>query len=135
MFIIFLISGFVHAAPETATSMVPRGKLVENYGRDFIIKTTAGTKIGIEFTLGGKLQEASGKNLNQGDELEPGEGLISLSSAAHKLTEKGLKPQGYWTLEEDKSLGWIYELEESIVEAKSGKILKLKSSSPLSLNQ
>ena len=114
----------VFAATDVALSMVPRGKLVETTGRDFIIKTTAGTKIGIEFTREGKLEEAKGVNLNKGDELEPGDGLLSLSSVAQILQGTGVKPQGYWMLEMDKDMGWVYEVAGKIISAKTGRILK-----------
>lgn len=113
-----------NAAPDVAVSMVPKGRLVETIGRDFIIKTTAGTKIGIEFSRDGKFKEAKGVNLNKGDELEPGDGLLSLSSVAQILQKSGLKPQGYWMLENDKKMGWIYEFEEKTVNATNGQILK-----------
>jgi hypothetical protein len=107
-----------------ALSMVPRGKLVDTIGRDYIIKTPAGTKIEIEFKRSGKFDEAKGQNLNKGDELEPGEGLISLSSAAQILNATGKKPEGHWRLEEDPDLGWIYELKMTIIHAKTGKIIQ-----------
>jgi hypothetical protein len=105
--------------------MVPRGKVIETYGRDFIVKTPAGTKINIEFNLNGKFQEASGKNLDKGDNLEPGDGLLSLSTAAQSLQKEGLSPNGFWNLEEDSKLGWIYEFESALVDATSGKIVKI----------
>ncbi len=117
------LSTCVFAATDIALSMVPRGKLVETIGRDFVIKTPAGTKIGIEFTRDGRLEEAKGVNLNKGDELEPGDGLLSLSSVAQILQSTGFKPQGYWMLEQDKDMGWIYEFEGKIVNAKTGKII------------
>ena len=108
--------------PETAISMVPRGRLEEHVGRDVIIKTLAGTKITIGFQRSGDLKEAKGRNLNAGDELEPGEGLISLSSAAQKIPRKDYK--GHWILEKDKELGWIYEIDSRIISARSGSMLK-----------
>jgi hypothetical protein len=111
------------ATPETAISMVPHGKLVDQTGRDFVIKTKAGTKIGIEFKRSGLFEEAKGLNLNKGDELEPGEGLLSLSSAAQKLVKKGIKPQGYWMLDKDETHGWVYEFENTIINAKTGEII------------
>lgn len=119
-----ILSTGAFAATDIALSMVPRGKLVETIGRDFVIKTPAGTKIGIEFTRDGKLEEAKGVNLNRGDELEPGDGLLSLSSVAQILNGTGIKPQGHWMLEQDKEMGWVYEFEGNIVSAKTGKILK-----------
>ncbi len=120
--ILFSSSAF-SLTPETALSMVPRGKLIDQSGRDFIIKTTAGTKIGVEFRRNGKFEEAKGLNLNRGDELEPGEGLISLSSAAHALVQKGITPQGHWVLDQDEKHGWVYEFENTLVDAKSGKLI------------
>lgn len=105
-----------------ALSMVPRGKVDIQQGRDFTIKSLAGTKIKIEFRRTGKFEEAFGDNLNKGDELEPGEGMISLSSAAQKLQEKGIKPEGHWSLEHDPKFGWIYEMNhQHIIDAKTGK--------------
>ena len=113
------------AVPESiALSMVPRGKVDLQQGRDFTIKSLAGTKIKIEFRRNGKFEEASGDNLNKGDELEPGEGMISLSSAAQKLQEKGIKPEGHWSLEQDPKFGWIYEVNhQHLIDAKSGKTI------------
>jgi hypothetical protein len=113
--------------PSTALSMVPRGRLIEQSGRDFLIKTPAGTKIGVEFLRNGKFQEAKGHNLNRGDELEPGDGLISLSSAAHALSVKGITPQGHWILELDEEHGWVYEFENTLVNAKTGQIINESS--------
>jgi hypothetical protein len=115
---------FSWAGSEEAQSMVPKGKLVEDNGREFLIKTAMGTKVVIEFHRNGSFQEASGKNLNQGDDLEPGDGLISLSSAAQKFQSSS--PRGYWTLEKDQILGWFYEFDLGIVDAKSGKLLERK---------
>lgn len=121
---VMLFAFNAYANIDVAKSMVPRGKILETLGRDFIVKTTAGTKIGIEFTRSGDLEEAFGKNLNQGDELEPGDGLISLSSAAQIMQNAGLKPAGYWLLEKDHLMGWIYEVNGTIISAKTGAILK-----------
>lgn len=108
---------------ETAESMVPRGKVIEIFGRDYVVKTISGSKIVIEFKRDGFFQEATGKNLNQGDEFEPGDGLISLGSAAKRLQDIGEKVRGHWRLEEDKKLGWIYEFENAVLNAKSGHII------------
>lgn len=107
---------------EIAVSMVPRGKMIEENGREFLVKTTSGTKVIVEFHRQGGLQEASGKNLNQGDDLEPGDGLISLSTAAQGFERPG--PRGYWTLEKDQVLGWIYDFNLGVVDAKTGKLLE-----------
>lgn len=115
---------------ELATAMVPRGKIFEIYGRDYIVKTPQGTKIEIEFSLDGNFKQASGKNLNLGDNLEPGFGLISLSTVAQKIQDPGIKPKGHWKLELDKELGWIYELNSLyVISAKDGKVLKTFPSS------
>lgn len=104
--------------------MVPKSKLFENHGRVLILKTMAGTKIDIEFKLNGDFKEAFGVNLNRGDDFEPGDGLISLSSAAQKLLTKGVKPEGAWILENDDQLGWIYDLQGTIISAKNGRFIK-----------
>lgn len=128
--LLFLMYGFsifsFSATPEVAVSMVPRGKIYEQIGRDFIIKTTAGTKIEIAFNLSGNLQRAKGRNLNKGDELEPGEGLLSLSSAAQIAMSTGKRPEGPWSLENDKTWGWIYEIDQMLISAKEGKLIKTK---------
>jgi hypothetical protein len=122
-----LVMLFSHSAfsltPDLALSMVPRGKFEEQNGRDFTIKTGAGTKIGIEFERSGKFQEAQGNNLNRGDELEPGDGLISLSTAAQTLVKKGITPQGHWVLDKDEKHGWVYEFENTLINAKNGELI------------
>lgn len=130
-FITLTCSSF-SGTPETASSMVPRGKVIETIGRDYKVKTRAGTKIDIEFRRDGRLEEARGLNLNKGDELEPGEGLISLSTAAQKLHLLGNKVEGFWVLEQDEEMGWIYEFSEAIVSARDGRVIKTKRS-PLPL--
>lgn len=123
----FFLSGSVFSMvhEDTAKSMVPHGKLVEHLGRDYTIKTWAGTKVEIGFDREGNFKHASGRNLNKGDELEPGDGLISLSSIAKNIQPQGLKTEGFWSLEHDQKMGWIYELNaEHIVCAKTGKIIK-----------
>jgi hypothetical protein len=112
---------------DIAQSMVPHGKIIEIWGRDFILKTSGGSKVTIEFKRNGMLQEATGRNLNQGDEFEPGDGLITLSTAAQRLQSKGMRPRGFWRLEEDESLGWIYEFDKAIIHAKTGKVIPLNS--------
>lgn len=121
---LLILTGPVSASVDHAVSMVPKGKLFDFINRDFDIRTKAGTTIEIEFGRDGKLKQASGKNLNKGDELEPGEGLISLSTIAQKLGTSGSKPEGYWLLEEDPELGWIYEIDNKLISAKSGKLLR-----------
>lgn len=125
MTLLFVSSVFATEPKDQALSMVPRGKISETHGRDYIIKTKAGSKIDIEFDLEGKLKQATGKNLNMGDELEPGDGLMSLSSVARQLDQLGQKPSGHWKLEKDKHLGWIYDLNSQfILSAHTGKVLK-----------
>jgi hypothetical protein len=125
MIFLLLVSSLSFAATDVATSMVPRGKVIETYGRQYVVKTLAGTKVDIEFSLDGKFQEAFGKNLNKGDELEPGEGLLSLGSVAKNLREKGYKAEGYWSIEKDEKSGWIYEFESVVMNAKTGDIIKV----------
>ena len=124
-FVAFIFSSqMVLGSPDIALTMVPKGKLSDTFGRDFKIKTASGTKVEIEFRRNGKLEEAKGHNLNRGDEFEPGDGLLSLATVAQKLTGQGIKPEGHWLLEEDAELGWIYEVGNTIINAKSGKIIK-----------
>ena len=130
--LITFLTTHAFSSVEIARSMVPRGKIVETLGRDFIVKTKAGTKINIEFTRKGSFEEATGKNLNKGDELEPGEGLISLGSAAQIIQKSGHNPEGFWMLEKDQMMGWIYEINGTIVGAKNGDIL---SKSPVSISE
>lgn len=126
---ILFVSTLSYAAPDIATSMVPKGRIIETWGRDFIVRGRHGTNIGIEFSLDGKFKEATGKNLTKGDELEPGDGLLSLSTAAQHLLKKGLRPEGYWTIEKDDKLGWIYEFDKGILNAKTGEIIKINPTS------
>lgn len=122
LFLLFSLTTYA-STEELALSMIPRGKVIEHFGKDFIIKTTAGTKIHVEFKRDGKFQEASGRNLNQGDELEPGDGLISLSTVAQNISKLGLRPGGIWNLEEDKEHGWVYEFNGNLISAKTGKLI------------
>lgn len=122
-----LISISCFSSSETALQMVPHGKIFEEQGRDLILKTLSGTKIRIEFKRDGAFEEAKGMNLNLGDEFEPGEGLISLGSAAKEVTKKiGLKPQGHWRLSKDNKLDWIYELGSEVINAKTGELISSK---------
>lgn len=117
---------------DKALTMVPKGQIFQNNFREVVVRTTTGTKIKLEFDRNGTLQEASGLNLNRGDEFEPGIGLITLSTAAHKVVKSGHKVRGDWNLEKDFQWGWVYELIEEehdrkifhIVNAKTGKLLK-----------
>ena len=78
------------------------------------MKTQSGTKDQIELHRNGKLKTAKGSNLYAGDELEPGDGLISLSLADQKIQSKGVSPRGVWILENDKKLGWEYEINDRV---------------------
>lgn len=79
---------------KNVVSMVPHGKMTDSLVREFSVKTQTGTKVQIELYGNGKLKTAKGSNLNAGDELEPGDGLISLSLAAQKLQSEGVSPRG-----------------------------------------
>jgi hypothetical protein len=122
--IFILASNLSTATPDVAKDMVPRGKIIETILLDYVVKTAAGTKITVEFTSAGEFKEAGGKNLNQGDELEPGEGLLSLSTVAQRLSKSGMTPKGFWALEREPGLGWVYQFNQAIVDAKTGHILK-----------
>jgi hypothetical protein len=115
---------------ETVVTMVPGSKIDIKNWRDYVLKTHAGTKVKIEFDYLGEMKEASGANLNRGDIFEPGQGLISLSSAAHNLKKIGKTLKGDWVLEHDQKLGWIYEIQGELdggpvdyaIDAKTGMI-------------
>lgn len=136
-FVILFVATNVFAGPEIVLSMVPKGKIVDVFRRDYTVKTVSGSKIILEFKRSGKLEEARGLNLNQGDHLEPGDGLISLSSAAQALAANGTKPRGAWSLDHDEKYGWVYEIDEKLIEAKTGKLISEKSlpGSPVVLSE
>jgi uncharacterized membrane protein YkoI len=126
---------------EIARTMVPKGRIVEQVRRDYIVKTPAGSKISIEFDRSKNFKEAAGKNLNHGDELEPGKGLISLSTAAAKAQALGNKIGGSWLLEMDREYGWVYEIESEkqgktldlLINASTGELIKAEERSLLAL--
>lgn len=125
-YLLLFFSLNLYANPEIATQMVPKGRIYETEGRDIILRTMIGTKVRIEFKRNGGFQEAKGMNLNKGDEFEPGDGLISLGTAAKRLTKSGFKPEGHWRLSEDNQFGWVYEIDQHLINAKTGDILVLK---------
>lgn len=124
--------GLSKATEELVKSMVPGGKVSTHIGSDYSIRTEAGTKVTVEFSRKGELDEASGLNLGSGDIFEPGDGLISLGSAAQVVEKQGHKVKGEWRLERDSEMGWIYELEGShehenmdyVVDAKRAQLIK-----------
>jgi len=119
---------FAKIIPEShVASMVPKGQVVRNFGREFSEKTEAGTRVMVELFRDGELDEASGLNLGKGDQFEPGQGLISLSTAARALEKTGHRDRGQWHLEKDPKLGWIYELEAMFSEEQSEYIVDAKS--------
>ena len=104
---IFAIS---KATEELVTSMVPHGVITQKIGKDFLVRTKAGTKVTIEFDRAGIFDEASGLNLGKGDIFEPGNGLLALETVAKSLELKGHHIIGEWRLEKDSKLGWVYDL-------------------------
>jgi uncharacterized membrane protein YkoI len=124
--------GLSRATEEIVKSMVPHGEISRKIGKDYSVKTQSGTKVMIEFDHAGNLDEASGLNLGTGDIFEPGNGLITLGSAAQLLKGAGHNVKGEWRLEHDPKYKWIYELEsltndeknDFLVDAKSGKLIK-----------
>ncbi len=120
------------ATEELVKSMVPGGKVSTHIGSDFSVRTQAGTKVVIEFSRQGDLDEASGLNLGSGDIFEPGNSLISLGSAAQVVQKLGQKVKGQWRLERDLERGWIYELSgtheqedfDYLVDAKKAQLIK-----------
>ena len=124
-----------------ALSMVPRGIMAFKTTREFMVRTKGGTRIKVEFERNGNFQEASGLNLNKGDEFEPGLGLLSLSSAAQGLSSQGFKLAGDWNLEKDETHGWIYEMavleqdeiQFKLIKASSGEVINLNATDPLAV--
>lgn len=124
--------GLSKATEELVKSMVPKGEISQKIGKDFSVKTPAGTKVTVEFDRDGELDEASGLNLGKGDVFEPGDGLISLSSAAQVAQKQGHQIRGEWRLERDSKYGWVYELEgrrdeesmDYVIDAKRAQLIK-----------
>lgn len=124
------------AAPKvndtTIPTMVPKGKVDSKGWREYKVKTEAGTKVEVEFDRKGELAEASGDHLNKGDMFEPGQGLISLSTAAQAVTKAGNILKDEWEFSNDSKYGWVYSFEgerkgnsmDYMVDAKSGAIVK-----------
>ncbi len=124
LFLILAFTGlFSYASEDIAKTMVPRGKVFEAFGRHYVIRTKKGTNIHVRFDLHGNFSHAFGRELNRGDEFEPGDGLLSLGTIARKLREKGFSPDGFWTIEKDIKKGWIYEIGEKIINAKTSDVL------------
>lgn len=124
--------GVSKATEEIVKSMVPYGEVSQKIGKDYLVRTKAGTKVLVEFDRTGNMDEASGLNLGKGDTFEPGNGLLTLDSIAQGLKNKGHEVRGDWRLEKDSILGWVYELagthlEEPayfVVDAKSSQLIK-----------
>ena len=124
--------GLSRATEEIVKSMVPHGEISRKIGKDYSVKTQTGTKMMVEFDREGNLDEASGLNLGAGDIFEPGNGLITLGSAAQIIKKRGKDVKGEWHLENDPRLGWIYGLHgmkeednvEYIVDANKGQLIK-----------
>lgn len=127
LYLFLLLYGYTFASEDISLSMVPHGKIFEARGRTFILKSKGGSKIQIRYNLDGSFKDASGLDLSRGDELEPGEGLLSLSTAAQIITKFVGPPKGFWILEKDKSHGWIYDIHGTLVDAKKGKLISEKN--------
>lgn len=131
LFMIIPVFGISKATEELVKSMVPHGEISRKIGKDYFVKTKAGTKVTVEFDHAGTFDEASGLNLGKGDIFEPGNGLVALDSVAKDLQRQGHHIFGEWRLEKDSKLGWIYQLsglrdEENInyyVNAKSSQLI------------
>jgi len=125
--------GMSKATEELVKSMVPHGQISRKIGKDYQIKTRAGTRMILEFDQSGNLDEASGLNLGKGDTFEPGNGILALDTVAKALQIKGHHISGEWKLENDPKLGWIYELNgphsqedlSYLVNAKTSELLRL----------
>lgn len=123
------------ATEELVQSMVPRGQISRKIGKDYHVKTLAGTKITLEFDQSGNLDEASGLNLGKGDVFEPGLGLLAIDSVAKTLQLKGHTISGEWKLEKDAKLGWVYELTGLHSQESLGYLVDAKNSELLRLNE
>lgn len=117
----------------SALLLVPDGK-VHEVGKDEIKIATANDSIvELEFSANGKLEEASGDDCHR-DILIPKNGLLTLAEANQALEKQGKEVQGEWSLEESFFQGWHYDFEgtengkevEFVVDAKNGKLLKIK---------
>ncbi len=124
LFVLTFTALISYASEDIARTMVPRGKVFESFGRHFVVRTKEGTNIHVRFDLQGKFCHAFGRELNRGDEFEPGNGLLSLGTIARKLKEKGLSPEGFWTIEKDRKRGWIYEISGKMINASTSEILR-----------
>ncbi len=129
------IYGISKATEEIVKSMVPHGEIFQKQGADYSVKTKAGTKVTIEFDRTGMMDEASGLNLGSGDSFEPGDGLMALDSVAKSLTAKGHHLRGYWKLENDSKLGWVYELAGMKDEENINYVVNARSSLLISTEQ
>lgn len=110
LLMIIPIYGISKATEEIVKGMVPHGNISQKIGKDYFVKTRAGTKVTVEFDRAGNFDEASGFNLGKGDIFEPGNGLMALDSVAKTLVAEGHHPMGIWKLEKDSKFGWVYEL-------------------------
>lgn len=117
----FLTQAF--AFEDLSKSMVPRSKIHETRGRTYLLRTKAGSNVTIRYNLDGTFKDASGVDINRGDELEPGEGLLSLSTVAQLAKKNGEKLAGFWILEKDQQLGWLYDIGGTLINAKTGKMI------------
>lgn len=123
LYFILMILGNALATENLSLSMVPYGKIFETRGRTYILKSKAGSKIQIRYHLDGSFKDASGIDLGHGDELEPGEGLLSLSTVAQIMAKHNEQPRGFWILEKDQVHGWIYDIHGTLICAKDGTLI------------
>ena len=124
--------GIGKATEEIVKGMVPHGVVAQKTGDDYVVKTKSGTKVMIEFDRSGKLDEASGLNLDRGDIFEPGDGLMTLGSVAQMIKKMTPFTPSLWKLEKDSQIGWFYELTSVtedepvsfLINAKTAKLIK-----------
>lgn len=130
---ILSISAFANIKDE-ALKFVPGGTVVEEKAEEVKVKTPTGSVVEVEFTNDGKLEEASGKSV-ENDLFVPGNNLMNLKEVVAAANKSGKKPVGEWSLENSILNSWHYEFEgyengkkmDYVFDAKSGKMLESKT--------
>lgn len=108
----FLILAFIFSSFSLeAMELVPKSVLTSESPSKKSFKTAKGTLVTLEYDPLGRLEDASGKSIDNGDVFTPGEGNIDLQGAVASLKKAGKIPSGEWTYEKAFVYGWIYEIE------------------------
>lgn len=94
-----------------ASELVPQGVLTSQTPTKKSFKTPAGSLVTVEYDDLGRIEDASGKAIDNGDVFTPGEGNLDLKGAVAGLKKAGKIPTGEWTYEKAFVYGWVYEIE------------------------